>query len=229
MLRPRAWVALVIALLLSLGCASASVEGRRVDTGDRIIPKPPVLLVYPFALDSDDVAVDTLGFSDATHEDRSSENLRIQSELLFQTVSKLNERGINAKSGTDVTEIPLNALLVKGQFVTIDEGNRARRMIIGFGAGAERLTTQIQVYHSTETGLQRVAEAEATARGSRMPGMAVPVVGGATAGRAASAAVISGGMNVMKEATGGLGKAAANIAEQIAERAAAYYKERGWL
>jgi len=59
--------------------------------------------------------------------------------------------------------------------------------------------------------------------------MAVPVVGGATAGRAASAAVISGGMNVMKEATGGLGKAAANIAEQIAERAAAYYKERGWL
>jgi len=149
MLRPRAWVALVIALLLSLGCASASVEGRRVDTGDRIIPKPPVLLVYPFALDSDDVAVDTLGFSDATHEDRSSENLRIQSELLFQTVSKLNERGINAKSGTDVTEIPLNALLVKGQFVTIDEGNRARRMIIGFGAGAERLTTQIQVYHST--------------------------------------------------------------------------------
>jgi hypothetical protein len=59
--------------------------------------------------------------------------------------------------------------------------------------------------------------------------MAVPVGVGAVAGAAARSAVISGGMNIVQEVTGGLEADAGRIAEEIAKRAEAFYKRQGWL
>lgn len=217
------------ATCLGLACASARIERAQSHLEDRVVPKPPILLVYPFALTADDVALDTVGLGDGTPEVKSAEGARIQDALVFKTVAKLNERGINAKAGDETTAVPVNAFLVKGQFVTISEGDRTKRMLIGFGVGAERITTRIQVYRATPTGLERVADAEVAAQGDRMPGMAVPLGAGALAGRAAGAAVVSGGMNVMQEVTGGLDQAVENIADRIASRAETFYRARGWL
>jgi hypothetical protein len=125
--------------------------------------------------------------------------------------------------------IPLDALVVKGQFVTIDEGDRAKRLTIGFGAGTSHLVARVQVYQMTNTGLRRAVEIEAKAHGSKAPGMAIPVAGGAAMGTAATSAAISGGMNLVKEKRGGMDADAGHMAEEIAERAKAYYERRGWL
>jgi hypothetical protein len=62
-----------------------------------------------------------------------------------------------------------------------------------------------------------------------MPGMAVPVAGGAAMGSAATSAVISGGMNIAKEASGAINPDAKRMAGEIAERAKAFYVRQGWL
>ncbi len=223
-----AW--LVLAALVATGCARSEVTGaRRYSNDDAVIPRPPVVLVYPFAMSADDVAIDTLGMRDASIDEIDAEGRRVQNQLTLQIVADLNDRGISAQRGTETSDVPANAFLMKGQFITIDEGSRARRMIIGFGAGAERIQTRVQVYRVAARGTVRVAAAEVSAEGDRMPGMAVPVGAGAIAGRAATSAIVAGGMNVVQEVRGGLGRAISNISTEIADRAEAFYRERGWL
>ncbi len=226
----RTVLILAVAVAAGFGCARATTEGaRRYVAPGTEIPRPPVVLVYRFALDADDVALDTLGMRDATQAEISSEGRAVQNQLALQIVADLNDRGISAQRGSDAVPVPTNAFLLKGQFVTIDEGSRVRRMVIGFGSGSERLETRVQVYRETPNGKIRVAAAEVNAQGNRMPGMAGPMAVGAATGTAARAAVISGGMNVAQEVSGGLGQAINNISGEIADRAEAFYRDKGWL
>ena len=88
---------------------------------------------------------------------------------------------------------------------------------------------QVEARAGAEWGLRRIVQAEATAKGNKMPGMAVPVGAGAIAGNAARSAVISGGMNVVQEVTGGLDSDAGRLAGELAKRAEDFYKRQGWL
>src|SRR2546425_9517270 len=88
-------------------------------------------------------------------------------------------------------------VIIHGQFLTIDEGNRLRRMVIGFGVGGTDLRTKVQVYQGTEAAPLLLQEFEAKAESSKKPGMG-PMAGvGAAATSAASAAAVSGGFGVV--------------------------------
>ena len=50
----------VLALPIGLGCASANIDSQNYVEGEAIA-KPPVILVYNFALTAEDVVSDTLG------------------------------------------------------------------------------------------------------------------------------------------------------------------------
>src|SRR2546428_6872216 len=90
-------------------------------------------------------------------------------------------------------------VFTQGQFLTIDEGNRLRRMVIGFGVGGTDLRTKVQVYQGTEAAPLLLQEFEAKAESSKKPGMG-PMVGvGAAATSAASAAAVSGGVRIATE------------------------------
>jgi hypothetical protein len=233
MRRDRRIAVAVLSLCTGLACASAKVENvQRYAEGERL-PQANVLLVYDFAVTPGDVVSDTLGSAFGRSTSPSSKDIAQAREvadlLASQIVAKLRERGINGERASYDRVPPLNALVLKGQFITVDEGNRAKRMVIGFGAGSSELRIQAQVYQATQSGMRRIARAEAKATGSKTPGMAVPVAGGAAAGTAATSAVISGGMNVTREIRGGLDKDAGRLAEEIADRAEAFYKRQGWL
>jgi hypothetical protein len=49
-------------------------------------------------------------------------------------VDALSQRDIQATRGTVASAPPLDALVLKGQFLKIEEGSRIQRMTIGFGA-----------------------------------------------------------------------------------------------
>ena len=229
-LRPSA---LAISLLLGLACASARVDPAQNYVGDERLPKPPVLLVYDFAVSADDVVHDTLGSEFARDSGASSKEIQearqVAIALSNEIVAKVSERGINATRATSSSVPPENALVLKGQFLTIDKGSRIKRMTIGFGAGSSELRVRAQVYQATPSGLRRIAQAEAESHGSKTPGMALPMVGGAAMGSAATSAVISGGMNVTREVRGRGDADAARMAEEIAKRAEAFYQRQGWL
>jgi len=197
------------------------------------LPRPGVVLVYDFAVFPEDVVVDTLGSAFISDSTRQSEGAKIAyataNALSEHLVAKLRERGIAAERANASRVPPLNAIALKGQFLTIDAGSRVKRMTIGLGVGSTELRAHVQAYQATSRGLVRIAEAEAEAKGSKMPGMAVPMAGGAAMGTLAASAVISGGMNIVKETRVALNPDAERMAESIAERAEAFYRRQGWL
>jgi hypothetical protein len=232
----RAYAA-VAALVMGLGafvlagCAGSSVERTQVYGQMYRVVEPSVFLVYDFAAGPEDAIADTFGADYASDQEQSPEELEqaraVADAVSEQWVRLLLEKGIRAERASVSTVPEPNAIVAKGQFVTVEEGARGKRMLIGFGRGAEKLEVQVQVYQMTEAGLQRIVEAEAEAHGSKKPGMLIPIAAAAKTGKAAGA-VIAGGMTVKSEVTGGLEANARRLAEDMAERVINFYEEQGW-
>lgn len=210
---------LVVSLLLSLvvGCAGASTRQTRQYVKDRTLPRPPVLVVYDFAVAP----------ADAPPSEEIKNRRTIARYFSKQVVTKLGERGIRAQRATASTRVPLHAIVVKGQFVTIDEGSRVKRMLIGFGAGSSKLRARAQAYQMTEGGLRLISKGEGEAHGSKMPGMAGPAAVAGATGQVAGLA-ISGGMSVAREIKGPIEADVERLAVHFAERAVAFYSRQGW-
>jgi hypothetical protein len=68
-------------------------------------------------------------------------------ELLSNTiVRELNNAGISASRLEPGAFTPPAGLLVGGEFLEVDEGNRMRRAMVGFGAGSEEVKVQVEVF-----------------------------------------------------------------------------------
>jgi hypothetical protein len=218
---------------IGMGCASAGVTPMAGSADQSMLPRPGVFLVYDFAVGPEDVMVDSLGAEFISEGEKLTEEEKTAHETANgfseALVELLRKEGINAQRANRGAVPPLHAIVLKGQFVSIDKGSRIKRMTIGFGAGSSEVRARVQVYQATERGLRRIVKAEAEATGSKMPGMAVPVAGGAVMGSAATSAVISGGMNIAKETKGAMNPDAQRMAKKIAERAKAFYVRQGWL
>src|SRR5262249_8614187 len=105
-------------------------------------------------------------------------------------VKKLNAAGIPAQ-GVDVAPVPLvGDGVIRGEFVTADEGARLTRILMGWGGGAAELNARVKAYEITATGLQPLGSAKIPPKGGQLPGILVPVgVGGIAGSLAVSAAV----------------------------------------
>jgi hypothetical protein len=182
------------------------------------LPRPAVLLIYDFSV-APDGAPPSLEIA---------RGQGIAKSLSEEVVGKLEAVGIAAQRATDSTRVPLHALVVKGQFVTIDEGSRAKRMLIGFGAGSTMLEVEVQAYQMTERGLRRITEVQGEARGNRMPGMVL--AGGMAPAVGTMMPVLTQGVaGVVREARGGIRADIDRLAEQFAYKAVAFYHLQGWM
>ena len=220
----------LIALFL-VGCAGGSAK-QVSSRGDEPVPRPPVFLIYDFAVDPEDVMVDTAGLTsgdEASMAKRLSEGKEWANALTESLVRQFVEEGITSRRATGSTHIPLNAIAVKGQFISIDEGDEIKRTTIGFGAGAEDVSVMVQVYQMRKAGLMRISEIEAEGHGRKTPGVAGPAAVAVGAGMVAGL-VVSSAMNVKSEAVdGSMQTTVDDIAEKLVQRGVNYYKKRGWL
>jgi hypothetical protein len=196
------------------------------------VPRPPVFLIYDFAVDPEDVMVDTAGLTsgdEASTAERLSEGKEWATALSESLVRQFVEEGITSRRATGSTHIPLNAIAVKGQFISIDEGDEIKRTTIGFGAGAEDVSVMVQVYQMKKTGLMRISEIEAEGHGRKTPGVVGPAAVAVGAGMVVGL-VVSSAMNVKSEAVdGSMQSTVDDIAEELVQRGVNYYKKRGWL
>ena len=226
-----AFLASLLTVLLA-GCAGGSSQVGPQYSGGKSLPRPPVVLVYQFAVDADDVVVDTFGGGigkEPSTLERVKRGRVFARELALKLVKKVAELGIGTRVATPKTTVPMNALVVKGQFLTLDEGSTVKRTMIGFGAGAEEVRVRVQVYQMTETGLNRISEAEGEAHGRKTPGMAGPAAIAGITGNVIGV-VVSGGMNIKSEAIdGSMDTTLNNLVEEFVENAARFYKRQGWL
>ena len=228
----RVYLAILTACFL-VGCAGAkSQQSVPQSVANEPISPPPVLLVYDFAVDPEDVVVDMFGPSFMRKQLPNSERLKkgkaIASLLTKVGVEMLLQQGIPAQVAVPSTPVPLNALVAKGQFISIKEGDQTKRMIIGIGVGSGKLQARSQGYWMTETGLKRFTGVVAETHGSKQPGLA-PAGAGAAASGAAVGIVVSGGMHLKSEVIGDhMETHVKNLAKEFVKNVVAFYKRKGW-
>jgi Domain of unknown function (DUF4410) len=230
-----AMVALGIALGGLHGCARTSVEQVPVQTTG--LPKPQLIVVHDFAVSATDVALDrglVARFRQAVSlTPQEEQRLKVEQEvsrvLTTHLVKELGSLGIPVQPASGAPPIAGPTLSIEGQILSIDEGNRTQRMVIGFGAGASEVRSLVQVYETTPEGRRIVEDFYATVKSSRKPGMG-PMTGvGAATGRAATSAAVGGGTTLLTERQQTVEGDAANMAKEIRKTLEQFFVRQGWI
>ncbi|MCC6639697.1 MAG: DUF4410 domain-containing protein [Deltaproteobacteria bacterium] len=217
-------------------CAPTSVqETYQLDAPLR---RPARILVYDFTGDASEVHLDRgIGAqiesmtSDVTPEQQKIEAGRAAARTISnELVRHLNEMGMPAQRAFGAPTHWGNSLVVEGQFVSIDEGNRTKRLVIGLGAGASDMQTKVQVYTTAPGGLQQVQDFSTNVASGMKPGMAETMGVGAAAGTLGTAAAVGAGAGIGSEAwSAGVDAEAKRTAKAIARRMQTYFVEQGWI
>src|SRR5262249_44367327 len=184
--------------------------------GDQL-PRPPVVLVHDFTSSPGGVQLDT-GIAGRLREQLEGTPLteqqvalrqKVTAIMTAQLVEEIGKLGMPAQPATTPAAVAGPALAIEGQFLTIDEGNRTRRLIIGLGAGASHVRVAVQVLETIEGQQRLVEDFYTSARSSRKPGFG-PMAGVGAATGAAARSTAAGGAG----ADAGMGPHAAHTHTQ---------------
>ncbi len=74
-----------------------------------------------------------------------------------------------------VAEIQGASLILEGEFLSIDEGNRAERVVIGLGLGRSEVRANVRVVEVTDAGARVLEQFRTAALSSANPGTATEV------------------------------------------------------
>ena len=101
----------------------------------------------------------------------------------FSTIGLSAKIGLLKEGGRALGPPPQNGnIILHGGFISVDEGSRLERVILGFGAGANKMRTYVEGYLVTATGWKPIGSGEIKAGGGNTPGMILPAVVGIATG-----------------------------------------------
>lgn len=203
---------LLLAWLGSLGCASTDVQMESEYGGQ--LPRPDRILITQFATSPDEVKLDWSptvsgvwkleGLSTTEEEQKIAH--AVAEALAKKLVEKVQKLGLPAELATgpvpDVSGSSGSTIAIVGQFLTINEGNRAERVAIGLGAGRSDVRTAVQVSELFPDGQRLVDRFDIVAKSGRKPGAVETLGVGAAAGNLAVSAAVTAGGTVASEAFG---------------------------
>jgi hypothetical protein len=211
-----------LCLLLS-GYAGAEISGGHdMDTQPATMPK--MIYVRDFELEAADIQPGTgplmsqpersgpvrktlkrlRGEKDPAVRSRELVNLMSESLVKELAKNKLTARRIGAADA-----LPAGGLLVRGIFTHVEEGNRLRRAVIGFGSGETEMQLVVSVDDLAEGSPKPLYKLDTGAESSKLPGAVItlnPYV-------AAAKFVLSG-----HDLDRNVSKTASKIANYITER-----------
>jgi Domain of unknown function (DUF4410) len=239
-LRP-AGLAATGALFAGLALAACTSAQSQMETGGAMLPRPDVVIVDQFAAAADEVQLDQ-GLSTEIEQavqaragaSRTQQEVeagrKVADAIADKLVVEIQDMGLSAERGSTAPAGVQNALLIKGQLVSIDEGNRTERLIIGLGAGRSDVRVHAQVYEVTPAGRRLIDNIEVDGKSGLTPGMAETMGVGGLTGHLVAATLVSGGVHVADEALGAnvvadADRAAAGIAKQLS----ALFAQEGWI
>jgi hypothetical protein len=217
----------LFALVVVAGCASTEVTSRQRLVYEKL-PRPDHILVYDFAATPGDVPADSsvAGLSPEPGTPQTAEQMATGRQLGADMAAKMIEE-IRAMG---LPRPQVNDLVIRGYLLSIQEGSTAKRVGIGFGAGASELQTAVEGFQMTAQGLRKLGSGTVDAGASKGPGAALGVVG-LIATASPAGLIVSGGMKVYGEASGRSkieGRAEQTVKE-IAAQLKIRFVEEGWI
>jgi hypothetical protein len=223
-------------LALVAGCASTDVN---VDSEyEGFVPRPTRVLVYDFAVSPDEVELDSglsgdiqalADKSPRTDQERAI-GRQVADALTKHLVKEIGALGIPTLHAAKDVPVAGRALAIKGQFISVDEGNQAERVIIGLGLGRTDVRTLVEAYEYNDGKKVLLEKFGINAESGDKPGMAETLGVGALAGHAVTAAVVSTGVAVgSEEFSANVDADADRTAKAIASQLKLVYIGQGWL
>ena len=104
----------------------------------KLTPNPPHIYVAPFDTSTGKWMVGRSGFDLVNFKEDFQTNFSHQLETRLTKLAPTEPRWVN--------DLPDHGWLVAGEFITVDQGSRALRTIVGGGAGETTLQTIVYVY-----------------------------------------------------------------------------------
>jgi hypothetical protein len=219
------------------GCSPAHVQTVESYLGPPL-PRPDHVLVSNYSIVPEQVRLDQ-GVSAriirvADDQSPGSRELRAaqdtQEALAEGIVERLRKYGLPAELSTTHTGIG-KSMLVQGQIVSIDQGNRTRRLLIGLGGGKSSISADTQLYYTTGTEPPWFMMAfDGQADSGRMPGAAETMGAGAAAQSLGRSAALTGATHAGAETRRSTDTVeASRLADEIALQIGQFAVQQGWI
>jgi hypothetical protein len=151
-------------------------------------------------------------------------------EIAEHLVVDLLNMGLSAVRTVGQPPPRVDDIVLRGYFISIDEGSATKRVLVGFGSGAAEIRVAVEGYQMTPQGLRLLGSGEARSGGSKTPGMVLPLgVLAATANPIGL--VIGGGAKLYGEATGSdtIERSAEQTADEISAQLREAAEKQGWI
>lgn len=225
----------VFFLILLVGCASSNITARQEYQGGKIA-RPDHILVYDFAATSAEVPAESAmaGQYGEHRTPQTSEQVssgrQVGAKIAQVLADEIRGMGLPAERATGRTKPRVGDLVIRGYILSIDEGNAAERVTIGFGSGASHLKTTVEGFLMTERGLKRLGSGTDEVGGSKAPGTAVSLASAVATGNPAGL-IVSAAIKAHGESSGSstVEGRAEQTAKDIAKELQKKFREQGWI
>jgi hypothetical protein len=170
-------------LAFLVGCASSNITSRHEYQGGKIA-RPNHIIVYDF----------TVSPTNVTNEQIVTAR-QVGSKIAKGLVNEIRAMGLPAVRASNQTVPQIGDIVIRGNIVSVNQGNATERVAIGFGSGASDLKTVVEGSLMTKKGLRRLGSGSLDSGGSKSPGAALGVAGAIATANPAGL-IISSGMKV---------------------------------
>ncbi len=211
------------------GTGHVDIKPVRSYSGNPPLTKPTSIVVYDFAATPQEVELNKAALNrvrtrmSGTQDDQKTQLAhKIVDGFSDSLIKDLQKTGVPVSKGVTGQPAPDHSLVVQGDFLLIDEGNRARRMAVGLGAGASKVVANVECYFKEPAQNVVVTSFQATSRSSLKPGAAETMGAGAAP---EAAAAVSGATEMKQGAEGDANRMAKAIAKQITKA----MTSQGWI
>ena len=225
----------LFALVVWAGCATTEVTSSQPLVNKKL-PRPNRIWVYDFAATPADVPSSS-SLADPSYrpsQKQTPEEIaagrQAGAEVAATLVERIRDLGLPAERPSGQTRPQTNDLVIRGYFISLDEGSATQRITIGFGSGSSQLSTAVEAYQMTAKGLRRLGSARVDAGGNKNPGAALGVVGFIITANPVGL-IVGGGVKAYGEASGRSkveGRARAT-AKAIANELKPQFEQEGWI
>jgi Domain of unknown function (DUF4410) len=224
----------LLALVVVAGCASTEVTERQRYEGEKLA-RPDRIIVHDFTANPAEVpsrsafAAEMAGVGEPTPEQLEA-GRKLGARVAQELVADLQDMGLPAVRAAGQPPPRPDDLVLRGYFVSVDEGRTGRRVLVGFGSGAAELRTAVEGYQMTAQGLRLLGRGEVRSEGGKLPGVVLPAA--VLAATASPIGLIVGGTaKATGEVTGSetIEGAADRTAKEIAAQLRTAAEEQGWI
>ena len=226
--------ALLLAVVVVAGCASTEVTERQRYEGEKL-GRPDRIIIHDFTANPAEVPPESsfaaeMAGAPAPTPEQLEVGRKLGAEVARRLVADLQGMGLPAVRAAGQPPPRPDDIVLRGYFVSVEEGRAGRRVLVGFGSGAAELRTAVEGYQMTAEGLRRLGRGEIRSEGGKLPGIVLPAaVLAATANPIGL--VVGGTAKATGEVTGSetIEGAAERTADKIAAQLRTAAEEQGWI